>query len=703
MRTVPLALLVPYVACAATYAVLTALILVQARRSRTGLWLAAAAGTTGLWAGVAALAAPPQIAATLDLVRLLAWYGFCFHLHGRAQVGGRRVFAAIGLAAIACVAATAAFGQAGLGGVVTLYSPAILLRLALGIGQLLLLENVYRGATAEHRWQVGLACCTLGLLAAYDVVVCADAVLLHAASPTLVAGRPLVAVLVAPLLAVAAARNRRWQVDIHVSRTAAFHSATLVVSGVFLMALAAVGEFARRFGAALGPGWGGLAEVYLLCAGVLTVAVLLTSGSARGALRRGLVDHFFTHRFDYRQEWQRCITTLSAAGSLPERLIRVLADVVDSPAGLLFVQEPGQAGMAWAGAWNTPPRGPMSEADARIVTASGPILLASQQLTAAATFPAAPGEPAASPFVPWLAVPLRIAASGVAPTERPSAMGCVVLARPRAPFRLDQEVFDLIGILAHDAAVHLAQDRAAASLLQTRELRDYGERFAFVAHDVKNVSSQLSLLLANAETHLADPAFQKDMLVTVRAAVGRIGSLIRRLDPARATAPDAGPAAASRVDAAAQIVALLAARPRGNTADIALDIDAAADETVDVAMEASAFQAAVTHLLDNAVAAAGSMGTVRVGLRATASRVFIDIADDGPGMTPEFVRDELFRPFATRTEGGSGLGAFQARSLLRAAGGELAVQSAVGRGTTMRLSLPRASVRTAQARDLAEV
>jgi signal transduction histidine kinase len=58
-------------------------------------------------------------------------------------------------------------------------------------------------------------------------------------------------------------------------------------------------------------------------------------------------------------------------------------------------------------------------------------------------------------------------------------------------------------------------------------------------------------------------------------------------------------------------------------------------------------------------------------------------------MTPQFIRDELFRPFATRTEGGSGLGAFQARALVRAAGGELTVSSTAGRGTTVRLSLPR--------------
>ena len=77
-----------------------------------------------------------------------------------------------------------------------------------------------------------------------------------------------------PLIAIAAARNRRWAIDLHVSRDVVFHTATLVVSGVFLLGLAATGEIFRHGGAQ----WGYVAEVSLIFAGVLIIAVLLTSG-----------------------------------------------------------------------------------------------------------------------------------------------------------------------------------------------------------------------------------------------------------------------------------------------------------------------------------------------------------------------------------------------------------------------------------------
>jgi signal transduction histidine kinase len=126
-------------------------------------------------------------------------------------------------------------------------------------------------------------------------------------------------------------------------------------------------------------------------------------------------------------------------------------------------------------------------------------------------------------------------------------------------------------------------------------------------------------------------------------------------------------------------------RLRGVT--VALEHDGRAGE---VAIEAISFDAVVTHLLDNAVEAAGPAAPVGIMVCHEPRRVLIDITDHGSGMAPEFVRDVLFRPFRTTKREGSGIGAFQARELLREAGGDLIVLSRPGTGTTMRLLLPLA-------------
>ena len=93
--------------------------------------------------------------------------------------------------------------------------------------------------------------------------------------------------------------------------------------------------------------------------------------------------------------------------------------------------------------------------------------------------------------------------------------------------------------------------------------------------------------------------------------------------------------------------------------------------------------------------------TVLIDVRQEDLKIVVDIVDRGPGMTPEFVRDTLFRPFATTKGDGHGIGAFQARELLRDAGGDLLVLSRMGEGTTMRLLLPAVPAAMAAASALA--
>jgi putative PEP-CTERM system histidine kinase len=678
------------------YIALGALILLQAKRSPTGLLLAACCGCTAAWAIASASRPFPLtgLAGALDCIRAAAWFGFVLHLYRRAMPGPdatSRLFALAGLGVVLGTAGVMLVGGKLAPDAVSLSSAGLALRLFVALAELLLLENLYRNTTDALRWILQVTCIALGGLAAYDVVMCADAALFHRFSLTLIEGRPLVACMVVPLIALAAARNQRWAVGIHVSRSAVFYSASLIVSGVFLLALAAAGEALRQFRFLSQAGlsqWGSVAQVCLVFAGLITIAVVLTSTTSRSRLRAILVDHFFTHRYDYRREWLRCIETLSgddpsldvAPAPLDTRAVRALAQLVDSPAGVLLLRDAPEADLQWAGAWNVPPAGlhlaKLHPLTRRLEQGKDAIPLADQPELAVWLG----GGDARHPALPaWLAIPLR--RSGL---QDDRLDGCILVAPPRATFKLDAEVFDLLRTVGSEVATYLAEQRAARVLIETRELRDYGKRFAFVAHDIKNVSSQLSLLLSNAETHLANPEFQRDMLVTVRASVQKIGALIQRLQSPEAAREGGTLVPALRLQALADAV-----RPRGVPVLVEQQ-----EQTGAIAMDPAAFDMVVTHLLDNAIDAteAASAGarpiTVRLGREA--GLLSIDITDQGCGMTPAFIRDELFRPFGTSKPQGSGIGAFQARELLRAAGGNLMVFSEQGSGTTMRLLLPLA-------------
>ncbi len=671
-----------YPGCAAAYLLLALFVAFAGRRRGSRLALSGAALVTAtlltaIWAAAVAAAPETPLAALpggVELARDTAWYGFGLLLLPPPAPGVRplrRTLLGFGVVVLAI-----AIGAASLSPTsdtdLTLASPAIAARLGFAVANLLLVENLYRNSRPERRWHINLLCIALGTFFVYDLVFYADAVLFRRLSPPLFAGHAIVVTGLAPLIALAALRNRKRGITLQVSRSVVFHTTTLVASGLFLLALAAAGEVFRRFGA----NWGTLAEISLLSGGIVVIAVLASSGSARSRLKSLVVDHFFTTRYDYRREWMRFIAALSTpdpAVPLHERVIRAAAEVVDSPGGVLFLRAADETGFHWGGSLNLPPAGTMLGSDHALLA----------RLDGGETIAVA--DPDAAPWIEgfpplWLAVPLIHAGR---------LIGLILLPPPRAPFRLDGEVFTLLRTIGQQVAVFIAEQRATQSLVETRHLREYGQRFAFVAHDIKNVSSQLSLLLANAEFHLDNPDFQRDMLATVRAAAAKITALLARLSASEGDAP------ASVVAPLERIAAIAATLRQSRGVSLAI---APSRTHGKIAMPLEAFDAVITHLLDNALDAeesAGRPGHVEIRISEENDTAVIEISDRGTGMTAEFIRDELFRPFRSSKRTGSGIGAFQARALLQNAGGSLHVTSIPGAGTTMRLSLPLLSAAVA--------
>jgi signal transduction histidine kinase len=97
-----------------------------------------------------------------------------------------------------------------------------------------------------------------------------------------------------------------------------------------------------------------------------------------------------------------------------------------------------------------------------------------------------------------------------------------------------------------------------------------------------------------------------------------------------------------------------------------------------------------TNLIDNAADAMSAGGVLTVRTRADAESVFVEIADDGPGV-PESVRGTLFEPFVTTKPAGagSGLGLETARRIVERRHGGSLTYSTGPEGTTFCVRLPR--------------
>ena len=98
---------------------------------------------------------------------------------------------------------------------------------------------------------------------------------------------------------------------------------------------------------------------------------------------------------------------------------------------------------------------------------------------------------------------------------------------------------------------------------------------------------------------------------------------------------------------------------------------------------------AIGHIVQNAQEATPDSGEITVTLSTEGNTCILRVTDNGVGMTQDFIKTKLFRPFeSTKGLSGMGIGAYQCRETLRASGGDLKVLSQPGAGTEFILTIP---------------
>jgi putative PEP-CTERM system histidine kinase len=548
-----------------------------------------------------------------------------------------------------------------------------LVRLALSVFGLILLEQLLRGVAPQMRWGIKPLVIGLGGMFGLEVFFYADALLFGRLDPQIWISRGFASVIVIPFIAIATARNTGWTVDLHLSRVAVFHSTALLVTGAALLAVAAAGYFVRY----VGGEWGQTLQIELLFAAILVVILVATSGRFRSKLRVFISKHFFSYRYDYREEWLRFTRTLSVEGATEnvyERTIKALADLVESPGGTLWLKDETR-GFVPAARWNMPAVTDAVErtdgALAAFLERTGWIVSPEEWRAHAERY-----EKIALPAwldslsSAWLLVPLLQGAQLV---------GFVVLMVPRTTIVVDWEVRDLLKTASRQAASFLAQLRATESLLEARKFDAFNRMSAFVVHDLKNLVAQLSLMLKNAKRHSDNPDFQADMLRTVENVVSRMNGLMLQLRSG------ATPAEGPRIVNLETIIRRVYAAKADPRVPIALEFG----PDVLAMGNDERLEHVIGHLVQNAIDASLPDGRVRVSIQAVGEFIEIVVADSGVGMTQEFMRDRLFRPFQTTKPAGMGIGVYESAQYVASLGGELLCESTPGAGTCVRVRLPK--------------
>lgn len=681
-----------YALGAFAFTALAIMLLVRARRTTAPALFTVACALTAAWLGTAAYdfwhAGEPLTGAfALEGASGLGWLAFVSALVwsvSDAVVRQRRTIL-IGVAALIAGASIAVLVGYATGVVGISDDVFIAYRLLTIIVTAILLENLIRNTERSEWWSLKFLCIGLGGVLAYDLFLYADGLLFSALGRTLIAARGFVYALVVPLFFLATVRRRMWHEQLHVSHKTAFYSSVIVVIGCYLAVMAIAAYYITR----LGGTWGPVVQAAFLFGALILLLLIITSGSSRAFLRVTLAKHLYRYKYDYREEWLRFTSRLAeteSASPIALRITEAVADIVDSTGGALFVRDGGRYVMA---ASLRTPAASLSEQEvqplARFLGESGWIvdldeLQENPDRYRGLILP----QGVRAMERAWIIVPLA---------HRGELLAFVVLLRPRTPRSLDWEDFDFLKLIGLHAGSFLAEHRAMQALVEAHAFERFNRRTAFVIHDIKNIVSELSLFASNIRKHGDKPQFREDLAAAMEAAVARSKRLLERL---REDRPEGG--ARNRPIKLEPLMANLAnGHAPGSVVFHAED----GTGGLAVAADEDRLRALVGHLLQNAVDATAGNGGVTLSLGTTSERAsgdgsggspqaqaVIEVSDSGPGMDPEFVRNDLFKPFRSTKAGGLGIGAYQCREYARELGGDVEVITSPGSGTTMRIYLP---------------
>jgi putative PEP-CTERM system histidine kinase len=546
------------------------------------------------------------------------------------------------------------------------------------VGVLMNLESTLRASVGTMRWQIKFMILGLFVLFVVNAYTLSQFVLFSAIDPrlqTLNAGALFVACCLIPL---SLARAGHFSVNVYPSRSVIQNSLVLLLTAAYLVIVGLFAKVVARLGI---PGDFTLVA-FLVLLSIVGLAVLLFSERLRMQTRRFISRHFQRPLYDYRTVWRSFTVGLAARVEQAELCragAKLVADLFQVLSVTIWLADEQREKLAFGASTSLTeakgqelcPRGEECKELLRALRARpDPIDIDNSKETWTASLrrchPAAfqrGGNRASVPLV-----------------VGDDILGIMTVGDRVGDVPFSHEDFDLLKCIGDQVAANLRNLQLSQKLLQTKELEAFQTMSAFFVHDLKNTASTLNLMLKNLPVHFDDPAFREDALRGISKTVNHINNLIGRLSQLRhdlqiqARDTDLNQVVTKALTDWKQVSEVTLVRELRPLPKAPLD----QDQILKV----------VVNLVLNASEAVPRPGEIRVETSQSNGWVVLSVADNGCGMSPEFLNRSLFRPFKTSKKSGLGIGMFQSKMIVEAHGGRIEVQSEVGKGTTFRVLLP---------------
>jgi putative PEP-CTERM system histidine kinase len=536
------------------------------------------------------------------------------------------------------------------------------------------LERTIRAAIGTMRWRIKFMILGLAILFAVRAYTSSQLVLWQNLDPSLGAV-DCAALVLACLLTLRSLFRDGSKLALFPSKAILENSLTALVAGVYLVA---VGVLARLTASIKNA----QAKTFFLLIVLVAVTVIALSDRARMYLRRFISRYFQRPLYDYRTVWRTLTEGIvsrvkqadlcQAAATLISEIFQVLSVTIwlmdEKRENLVFAASTSLSAAAGAGL-------EPQKQEARIIF----------QALQAHRHPIA-FETIKDDWAVALRrlTPVQFESGGsrvcVPLVGGGQLLGVITLADRVGGMFFSVQDFDLLRCVGDQVAAGLLNAHLSQKLLQAKELEAFQTMSAFFVHDLKNTASTLNLMLQNLPVHFDNPDFRQDALRGMAKTCEHINHLISRLSLLRHDL-QIKPVAS---DLSEVVSGVLTDWKGIATVTLVKNLRPCPATLLD----REQISKVVANLVINASEAITRTGEIHIETSQSNGWAVLQVADNGCGMTPEFLSNALFRPFQTTKKKGLGIGMFQSKMIVEAHGGRIEVESEVPKGTTFRVLLP---------------
>ena len=546
-----------------------------------------------------------------------------------------------------------------------------LLLLGLNLSTLVLLEQLYRNMDVKTKWAFWPLLIGIGTATVFDFVLFAQAVMVNQLDFSFWYARGFVMAIGMPFILVSTRRIKNWSVNVFVSRDVVFYSSMLLISGFYLLLLAFAGYVINYFGGA----WGDVVSIAFVILGGTVLAALLVTENLRREVKVFITKHFFANKYDYRFEWLKSIDQLSNSKS--DNYYQTATQIICSS---LNIEQGALVSKASIGTYKLSYQQGLDIENRQLHHLSivdqycqqhGWIIDVREYANIENSYPE-------------LTLDIEFCRSQqidiIIPIFKNDCVcGFFLLALPQGRSLLNWEDRDLLFAISKQLSNYMSLNEANDSLAESKQFDAFHRMSAFLVHDLKNIQAQLSLINANAKRHRDNPAFIDDVFETIDSATKRLDKVLNQLRNKQVAE-----SSKKRVSVN-QLMAKVAKQRNVATPKVTLEVSV----EIEIVIDQETFYSVLNHLVQNAQEATGSEGWVKIKAELIANNLNIAVLDNGCGMSGDFIKNRLFRPFdTTKGNAGMGIGVYEAKQFIESIGGTMQVTSFENEGSTFQLTIP---------------